>query len=36
MTFIFERVIPELEERGMTDDQLDQMLVANPRSWLGS
>jgi phosphotriesterase-related protein len=36
MTFLFERVIPELKERGMTDDQLSQMMVENPKRWLGS
>ena len=36
MTFLFEKVIPELKERGMTDDQLDQMMVQNPKRWLGS
>ena len=36
MTFLFEQVIPELKERGMTDEQLDQMLVQNPKRWLGS
>lgn len=35
MTLLFERVIPELKEAGMTDDQLDTMLVANPARWLG-
>jgi phosphotriesterase-related protein len=35
MTFLFEKVIPELKERGMTDQQLDQMMVANPKAWLG-
>ncbi len=35
MTFLFESVIPELEERGMTDEQLDTMLVENPKRWLG-
>jgi phosphotriesterase-related protein len=35
MTFLFEKVIPELKERGMTDAQLDQMMVDNPKSWLG-
>jgi phosphotriesterase-related protein len=34
MTFLFEQVIPELKERGMTDDQLDQMMVENPKDWL--
>jgi phosphotriesterase-related protein len=36
MTFLFEEVIPELKERGMTDEQLDQMMVENPKAWLGS
>jgi phosphotriesterase-related protein len=35
MTLIFERVIPALKEAGMTDDQLDTMLTANPARWLG-
>ncbi len=35
MTFLFETVIPELREAGMTEEQLDQMLVENPRRWLG-
>ncbi len=35
MTFLFEKVIPELRERGMTDEQLDQMMVENPKRWLG-
>jgi phosphotriesterase-related protein len=26
-------VLPALAERGVTDDQIDQMLVANPRAW---
>ena len=34
MTFLFEEVIPELRERGMTDDQLNQMMVENPKRWL--
>jgi phosphotriesterase-related protein len=34
MTFLFETVIPELKERGMTDEQLDQMMVQNPKRWL--
>jgi phosphotriesterase-related protein len=36
MTFLFERVIPELKERGMTDEQLDQMMVENPKRWLAA
>ena len=36
MTFLFESVIPELKERGMTDDHLNQMMVENPKRWLGS
>ena len=34
MTFLFEQVIPELKERGMTQEQLDQMMVENPKRWL--
>ena len=34
MTFLFEEVIPELKERGMSDDQLNQMMVENPKRWL--
>jgi phosphotriesterase-related protein len=34
MTFLFEQVIPELTERGMTQEQLDQMMVENPKRWL--
>jgi phosphotriesterase-related protein len=36
MTFLFDKVIPELRERGMTDEQLDTMMVENPKRWLGS
>ena len=36
MTFLFEEVIPELKERGMSDDQLNQMMVENPKRWLAS
>jgi phosphotriesterase-related protein len=35
MTFLFEQVIPTLKEGGMTDEQLDQMMVENPKRWLG-
>ena len=34
MTFLFEEVIPELKQRGMTDDHVDQMMVENPKRWL--
>jgi phosphotriesterase-related protein len=36
MTFLFEEVIPELKERGMTDEQLSTMLDENPKRWLGA
>ena len=29
-------VIGQLKERGMTDAHLDQMMVENPKGWLGS
>lgn len=35
MTLLFEEVIPALREAGMTDAQLDTMLVQNPKRWLG-
>ena len=34
MTLLFERIIPALKEGGMTDEQLETMLVANPARWL--
>jgi phosphotriesterase-related protein len=34
MTLLFEQVIPMLREGGMTDEQLDTMMVDNPRRWL--
>src|SRR5437763_991140 len=34
MTLIFERIIPTLKEGGMTDEQLETMLVDNPARWL--
>ena len=36
MTFLFEQVIPTLKEGGMTDDQLSQMMVENPKGWLSA
>ena len=36
MTFLFEQVIPALKEGDMTDDALNQMMVENPKRWLGS
>ena len=35
MTMLFEHVIPTLKEQGMTDEQLDTMMVQNPKRWLG-
>ena len=34
MTLLFEEIIPALKESGMTDEQLDTMMVENPRRWL--
>jgi phosphotriesterase-related protein len=31
---LHEQVVPALKEGGMTDEQLDTMLVANTRAWL--
>jgi phosphotriesterase-related protein len=36
MTVLFEEVIPTLREGGMTGEQLDQMMVENPKRWLAS
>jgi phosphotriesterase-related protein len=35
MTFLFEAVIPTLKDGGMTEEQLDTMMVQNPKRWLG-
>ena len=35
MTMIFDQVIPALREAGMSDEQLETMMVENPRRWLG-
>jgi phosphotriesterase-related protein len=35
-TFIYERVVPALREGGMSDDQLETMMVQAPRSWLAA
>jgi phosphotriesterase-related protein len=35
MTLLFESVIPALKEGGMTDQQLETMMVENPKRWLG-
>src|SRR5919108_729835 len=34
MTLVFDEVIPALREAGMTDDQLETMMVENPKRWL--
>jgi phosphotriesterase-related protein len=34
MTLVFEEVIPALREGGMTDEQLETMMVDNPQRWL--
>ncbi|MBM3666242.1 MAG: phosphotriesterase [Actinobacteria bacterium] len=34
MTFLFESVIPALKEAGMSDEQLETMMVENPKRWL--
>src|SRR4051794_11055755 len=36
MTLLFEEIIPTLRDEGMTQEQLDTMLVENPRRWLGA
>jgi phosphotriesterase-related protein len=34
MTLVFDEVIPSLREAGMTDEQLNTMMVENPTRWL--
>jgi len=34
MTLVHDQVIPALKESGMTDEQLQTMLVENPKRWL--
>jgi phosphotriesterase-related protein len=34
MTMLFESVIPYLQENGMTDEELQTMMVDNPKRWL--
>jgi phosphotriesterase-related protein len=34
MTLVFDQVIPTLRDAGMTDAQLETMMVANPKRWL--
>ena len=34
MTLVFDQVIPTLREAGMTDEQLETMMVENPKRWL--
>ena len=36
MTLLFDEVLGELRELGVTDEQLDQMLVENPRAWISA
>jgi len=35
ITLVHDKVIPALREGGMADEQLETMLVDNPRRWLG-
>ena len=34
ITLVHDQVIPALKERGMTDAQLETMMVENPKRWL--
>jgi phosphotriesterase-related protein len=35
MTYVLDEVVPALKEAGVTDEQVDQMMVQNPQRWLG-
>ena len=34
MTLVFDQVIPALRQAGMSDEQLETMMVENPKRWL--
>ena len=34
--FIHEEILPQLREAGVSDEQIEQMLVANPAGWLSA
>jgi phosphotriesterase-related protein len=34
MTFLFEQVIPALKDQGASDEQVETMMVENPKRWL--
>jgi phosphotriesterase-related protein len=36
MTLVLDQVIPTLRESGMTDEQLETMMVENPKRWLSA
>jgi phosphotriesterase-related protein len=36
MTMLFDTVIPTLKEGGMSDEQLETMMVENPKRWLAA
>ena len=35
MTYVLDEIVPALKEAGVTDEQVDQMMVQNPQRWLG-
>jgi phosphotriesterase-related protein len=35
-TYIHDTVLPGLRDRGVTDDQIEQMLIRNPREFFGA
>jgi len=35
-TYIHDTVLPGLRVRGVTDDQIEQMLIRNPREFFGA
>jgi phosphotriesterase-related protein len=36
MTYVLDEIIPALKEAGVTDEQVDQMMVEAPRRWLSA
>ena len=35
-TYVFDQIVPQLRDAGMSDEQLNEMTVENPKRWLGS
>jgi phosphotriesterase-related protein len=36
MTYVLDEIVPTLKQSGVTDEQVDQMMVEAPRRWLAA